>query len=123
MRQAMGYIDEAPSEAVREELIKTLQSVTEGKVGFANVLPSSADVDGASQWSCRVHKGCSAALPPLQIYVEIERARLTKRLAGIKEAEGATTEAADILQEVAVVRAAASATAEPLLCSLGWFVE
>ena len=32
VRQAMGYIDEAPSEAVREELIKTLQSVTEGKV-------------------------------------------------------------------------------------------
>jgi len=38
-----------------------------------------------------------------QIFVEIERARLTQRLAGIKEAEGNIGEAADILQEVAVV--------------------
>jgi hypothetical protein len=40
-----------------------------------------------------------------QIYVEIERARLTKRLAKIKEAGGDVNEAADTLQEVAVVRA------------------
>lgn len=39
-----------------------------------------------------------------QIYVEIERARLTKRLAMIEEAKGNVSEAADILQEVAVVR-------------------
>ncbi len=39
-----------------------------------------------------------------KIYVEIERARLTKRLARIKEEEGSIDEAADILQEVAVVR-------------------
>ena len=38
-----------------------------------------------------------------KIYVEIERARLTKRLARIKEEEGNIDEAADILQEVAVV--------------------
>lgn len=38
-----------------------------------------------------------------QIFVEIERARLTRRLAAIKEAEGNISEAADILQEVAVV--------------------
>ena len=36
--------------------------------------------------------------------MEIERARLTKRLAKIKEEDGAIDEAADILQEVAVVR-------------------
>eukprot|EP00967_Tisochrysis_lutea_P079499 scaffold108844_cov16-Tisochrysis_lutea.AAC.1 len=41
----------------------------------------------------------------LQIFVEIERARLTQRLANIKEAEGNVSEAAEILQEVAVVRA------------------
>lgn len=35
--------------------------------------------------------------------MEIERARLTKRLARIREAEGNIAEAADILQEVAVV--------------------
>ena len=39
----------------------------------------------------------------LQIYVEIERARLTKRYAQIKESEGDVNEAAEILQEVAVV--------------------
>ena len=38
-----------------------------------------------------------------QIFVEIERARLTRRLAAIKEAEGNITEAADTLQEVPVV--------------------
>jgi len=40
----------------------------------------------------------------LQIFVEIERARLTRRLAAMKEAEGNIAEAADTLQEVAVVR-------------------
>ena len=40
----------------------------------------------------------------LQIFVEIERARLTKQLARLREQEGKIDEAADILQEVAVVR-------------------
>ncbi len=44
----------------------------------------------------------------MQIYVEIERARLTKRLAKTKEAEGNINEAADTLQEVAVVRSGPS---------------
>jgi 26S proteasome regulatory subunit N5 len=35
--------------------------------------------------------------------VEIERARLTRKLAAMKEAEGDINEAADILQEVPVV--------------------
>jgi hypothetical protein len=39
----------------------------------------------------------------LQIFVEIERARLTRRLAIIREAEGNIAEAADTLQEVPVV--------------------
>lgn len=69
MRQAMGYIEQTPNKDAMVELIKTLQSVTEGK-----------------------------------IYVEIERARLTRRLAKIKEADGNIDEAADTLQEVAVVR-------------------
>ena len=33
MRQAMGYLDQAPDKDTRVELIKTLQTVTEGKVG------------------------------------------------------------------------------------------
>lgn len=38
----------------------------------------------------------------LQIYVEIERARLTKTLANIKEQNGEVKEAAAILQELQV---------------------
>lgn len=38
----------------------------------------------------------------LQIYVEIERARLTKTLANIKEQSGEVKEAASILQELQV---------------------
>jgi hypothetical protein len=45
----------------------------------------------------------------LQIYVEIERARLTKRLAKLREEEGNISEAAEILQEVAVVSYSAPA--------------
>lgn len=37
-----------------------------------------------------------------KIYVEIERARLTKKLATIKEAEGNIDEASSILQELQV---------------------
>lgn len=45
-----------------------------------------------------------ALLLLLQIFVEIERARLTRKLAAMREAEGNIAEAADTLQEVAVVR-------------------
>lgn len=37
-----------------------------------------------------------------QIYVEVERARLTHKLAQMKEAEGNVTEAANIIQELQV---------------------
>lgn len=46
VRQAMGYVDEAPDEAARVELIKTLQSVTEGKVKSLSISsPSSVTTD------------------------------------------------------------------------------
>ena len=115
VRQAMGYVDEAPDEAARVELIKTLQSVTEGKVNLTWSIPVANSNMPASglvyQVSASWMHACAAATsrnaPPhhAQIYVEIERARLTKRLAKIKEAGGDVNEAADTLQEVAVVRA------------------
>ncbi len=37
----------------------------------------------------------------LQMFLEIERARLTRRLAAIREAEGKIDEASDVLQEIA----------------------
>jgi 26S proteasome regulatory subunit N5 len=71
VRQCMEYVEEgAPQQldrSTREEIIKTLQSITEGK-----------------------------------IYVEIERARITRHLAVMKEEDGDVSEAANILQEVAV---------------------
>ena len=33
VRQAMGFLESAPTQADKVELIKTLQSITEGKVG------------------------------------------------------------------------------------------
>ncbi|KAG2533816.1 hypothetical protein PVAP13_9NG011300 [Panicum virgatum] len=67
VQKAMEYIDLTPDMDTRIELIKTLSSVSAGK-----------------------------------IYVEIERARLIKRLAKIKEEQGKIDEAADLMQEVAV---------------------
>ncbi|CAD6207675.1 unnamed protein product [Miscanthus lutarioriparius] len=67
VQKAMDYIDLTLDIDTRIELIKTLSSVSAGK-----------------------------------IYVEIERARLIKRLAKIKEEQGQIDEAADLMQEVAV---------------------
>eukprot|EP00887_Chlorella_sp_A99_P001021 scaffold14.g1021.t1 len=63
VRQAMSYLPNAPSKEAREEAIRCLLAITEGK-----------------------------------IYVEIERARLTRQLARMKEEEGNSQEAAEILQ-------------------------
>mmetsp|Transcript_157 Transcript_157/g.336 ORF Transcript_157/g.336 Transcript_157/m.336 type:complete len:505 (-) Transcript_157:293-1807(-) len=67
VKEAMSYVDKAPTLAVKTELIETLNTVTSGK-----------------------------------IFVEVEKARLTRMLAKIKEEEGKVEEAAEIMQEVAV---------------------
>jgi hypothetical protein len=51
----------------------------------------------------------------LQIFVEIERARLTRKLAAMREAEGNIAEAADTLQEVAVVSSCCGCSASVAL--------
>lgn len=79
VRQSMKYLDATPTPAIKLELIKTLQALTEGK-----------------------------------IYVEIERARLTRMMAKIKEEEGNVAEAAEILQEVAVETFGAMAKSEKI---------
>ena len=61
------------------------------------MLSYSAGVPGLLQ--TRVSTSCACA----QIYVEIERARLTRQLATIQEDKGDVAAAADTLQEVAVV--------------------
>ncbi|EOY09837.1 26S proteasome regulatory subunit (RPN5), putative isoform 1 [Theobroma cacao] len=79
VQQAMQYIDETPDLETRIELIKTLNSVSAGK-----------------------------------IYVEIERARLIKKLAKIKEEQCLIAEAADLMQEVAVETFGAMAKTEKI---------
>ncbi|KAI3694734.1 hypothetical protein L1987_77704 [Smallanthus sonchifolius] len=79
VQQAMQYIDETPDIETKIELIKTLNSVSAGK-----------------------------------IYVEIERARLIKRLAKIKEEQGQIAEAADLMQEIAVETFGAMAKTEKI---------
>ena len=54
-----------------------------------------------------------------QIYVEIERARLTRKLAQLKEQEGNIAEAADVLQEVAVVSCCSIRVWHPCTHALG----
>lgn len=79
VQQAMQYIDETPDIESKVELIKTLNSVSAGK-----------------------------------IYVEIERARLIKKLAKIKEEQGQIAEAADLMQEIAVETFGAMAKTEKI---------
>lgn len=79
VQQAIQYIDQTPDLETRIELIKTLNSVSAGK-----------------------------------IYVEIERARLIKKLAKIKEEQGLIAEAADLMQEIAVETFGAMAKTEKI---------
>eukprot|EP00172_Hildenbrandia_rubra_P003338 Plantae.Rhodophyta-Hildenbrandia_rubra.ctg52.p2 GENE.Plantae.Rhodophyta-Hildenbrandia_rubra.ctg52~~Plantae.Rhodophyta-Hildenbrandia_rubra.ctg52.p2 ORF type:complete len:467 (-),score=113.63 Plantae.Rhodophyta-Hildenbrandia_rubra.ctg52:175-1575(-) len=67
VQEAITYLDEAPDEETKLNLLETLRDVTSGK-----------------------------------IYVELERARLTRTLAGIKEEKGDIDAAADIMQELQV---------------------
>ncbi|KAH9604917.1 hypothetical protein KSS87_018642 [Heliosperma pusillum] len=79
VQQAMQYIDQTPDLETRVELIKTLNTVSAGK-----------------------------------IYVEIERARLIKSLAKIKEEQGLIDEAAELMQEIAVETFGAMAKTEKI---------
>ncbi|PWA76666.1 hypothetical protein CTI12_AA231320 [Artemisia annua] len=79
VQQAMEYIDQTPDIETKIELIKTLNSVSAGK-----------------------------------IFVELERARLIKRLAKIKEEQGQIGEAADLMQEIAVETFGAMAKTEKI---------
>ncbi|KAI3862258.1 hypothetical protein MKW92_007046 [Papaver armeniacum] len=79
VQQAMQYIDETPDVETRIDLIKTLNTVSAGK-----------------------------------IYVEIERARLVKKLAKIKEEQGEIAEAGDLMQEIAVETFGAMAKTEKI---------
>lgn len=91
VQAAMKYVDEITNEQIRLNLINTLRTVTEGKVlrFFVTLF-------------LFILRLIPARLCCSQIYVEVERARLTRILAQIKESKGLIEEAADVLQEVKV---------------------
>lgn len=77
-------MDECADKEAKLELIAALRDVSEGKV---STIGSAIVVRLLRLW---------------QIFVELERARLTKMLSEIREKEGKISEAADLLQEVQV---------------------
>ena len=94
----MQYIDETPDLDTRVELIKTLNNVSAGKVCmFGLSLSSFFGVAAVCCLDAIIYHWLL-----FQIYVEIERARLVRKLAKIKEEQGLIAEAADLMQEVAV---------------------
>lgn len=105
VRQAMEYIDQTPDLETKIELIKTLNSVSAGKV---NIFSCHSSLKASSVLFfhpfCIVSKILNLGIT-WQIYVEIERARLIKKLAKIKEEQGLIAEAADLMQEIAVTDA------------------
>ena len=96
VQQAMQYIDETPDIETRIELIKTLNNVSAGKVNMF----LKASTFKLLLLFCPILRSNYSVV--MQIYVEIERARLTKKLAKIKEEQGLIAEAADLMQEIAV---------------------
>ncbi|KAK6118427.1 hypothetical protein DH2020_047844 [Rehmannia glutinosa] len=108
VQQAMQYIDQTPDLDTKIELIKTLNSVSAGKVIPALNLSASSNKD------FKYLLYFSTFYTILQIYVEIERARLIKKLAKIKEEQGQIAEAADLMQEIAVETFGAMAKTEKI---------
>ncbi len=81
----MSFLDETPDPDTKLSVIETLRTVTEGKVSetFSN------------------HK-LGPKLTTLEIFVEVERARVTRILSDIKKSQGDLNAAADILCELQV---------------------
>ncbi len=96
VQEAMSYLDKAANLEAKLELIHTLRAVTEGKVGLFSFS------------FCFFFKFIYYIFWILtykikQIFVEIERARLTRMLSKIREDEGKIKEACDILQQLQVI--------------------
>ncbi len=76
VKESMTYLSQISGQDERLQLVSTLRTVTDGKVKLASKRADS-ELFIPCDLFCLV-----------QIYVEVERARLTRILAGIKEAEG-----------------------------------
>ncbi|CAA9997989.1 unnamed protein product [Nesidiocoris tenuis] len=101
VRECCDYVDKMPTKDTQLKLIETLRTVTEGKrlgikpcIRLLKFLPKPSSEN----------LSFSTILYNLsfQIYVEVERARLTHKLAKMKEVEGDINEAANIMQELQI---------------------
>lgn len=82
----MGFLDDTPNLEIKLSVIETLRTVTEGKVcSHGTNMVSFAFTNR-----------------PVQIFVEVERARVTRILSDIKKQQGDIKAAADILCELQV---------------------
>lgn len=117
VQECYQYVDAVTDLTIKLRLIDTLRTVTAGKVWKKKLklycVLACSDTQQFLSYEGQVqHKyKCSIFRVSLlmcaqyvcrQIYVEIERARLTKTLANIKEQSGDVKEAASILQELQV---------------------
>jgi len=84
VQEAYELVEKTPDLDTKLKLIETLRTVTTGKVRIIKEINNISN--------------CLS----LKIFVENERARLTKKLADIYENQGKTKDAAEILQELQV---------------------
>lgn len=95
VQEAYTYIDQAPTKAIKLKLIEVLRQVTDGKVSTQKYVSQNySNVFYILTIFCLNQS--------IQIYVEVERARLTRILSAMKEKEGNIDEAAKLLQELQV---------------------
>lgn len=87
IQECCTYVDQITDKATQLQYIETLRTVTAGKVSFLSYQSIYSFIH------LFIH---------LKIYVEVERARLTHKLAMMKENEGKIEEAANIMQELQV---------------------
>jgi 26S proteasome regulatory subunit N5 len=81
----MGFIEETPDAQTKLSVIETLRTVTEGKVRVSE---------------CKSRPRVLTLV--VQIFVEVERARVTRMLSDMKKEQGDLDAAADILCELQV---------------------
>lgn len=89
VQKCCTYVEFMPTKELKLKLIDTLRTVSAGKVVDRILIFTLLSL-------------FITILGPFQIYVEVERARLTHILAQMKEADGEIAEAANVLQELQV---------------------
>lgn len=91
VEKAMEFMNELqPGSKEKEDLISTLREITEGKVSSAQRI------------CVLVREEYPNFVRILQIYLEVQRARITRQLSQIRENEGSVQQASELMQELQV---------------------